>query len=118
MTRKVRHPKPTPEQNAGRNIRRAAAIIENRGWIQGSDGYKEVGFCMRGALRYAVPATEDYSFNYEALQNWLSNIYGPGTMIVGYNDTPGRTKEEVLLTMRKCADELDPGIRPRETYEA
>ena len=106
--RRPRHPKPTVAQNAGRHIRRAADIIEDRGWVQGTDGSKDRGFCIRGAVGYVVPE-ESFTLTWLVLHEWLRNIHGPGSA-VAYNDEKGRTKEEVLFTLRKCADELDPGI--------
>lgn len=106
--RRPRHPKPTVEQNAGRNIRRAADIIQDRGWIRGRDGNKESGFCIRGALIYAIPGGE-FMTTWSLLQAWIHNVYGDINP-VSYNDEVGRTKEEILLTLNNCADELDPKI--------
>jgi hypothetical protein len=119
----LRHPKPTAEQNAGRLVRRAAQILEDRGWIQGDVGDGQRGMCARGAIIFAARGTT----NTEAIDNqvWLTEReftrWLAGTEVGSestawravpmWNDTPGRTKEEVVQYMRKFADEVDPRLK-------
>lgn len=64
----------------------AADLIEQYGWIQGSFGDHQHGFCL---LRAIEPGSVD------ALYREL-----PMGLIV-WNDEPGRTKEQVLAFLRR-----------------
>jgi hypothetical protein len=126
----MRHPKPTPEQNAGRVVRKAALVLEDREWGQGSDLQVSVDgvykMCTRGAINFAVLGVQNMdsmifragrftkinplinlaNTSVMAFSGWLKeNGYGHDT--VSWNDTIGRTKEEVIAYMNKFADEKD-----------
>jgi hypothetical protein len=127
----MRHPKPTHEQNIGRAVRKAAKVLEDRGWTQGTDIARETRqMCTRGAINFAILG-ESKMFSgihpvfrrnkqlhkknelvelawdsVTAFSNWLrQNGYGSDT--VSWNDTKGRTKEEVIAYLNKFADEKD-----------
>lgn len=110
-----RHPKPTLEQNAGRLIRKAAKVLDDRGWVQGRIGTPETGMCVRGVLGFTATGVAG-RFNQDALiaenflREWLRDLGQADTFfgVPGWNDTPGRTKEEIVLHMNKFADEVDP----------
>lgn len=122
MTKK-RHPKPTPEQKAGRVIRKAAQVLADRNWIQGKIGYPDYGMCAVGVINFAIVGdTAGYDTNNtdrlrlvniatRHFSSWLKEIgANGGGYIPSWNDTKGRTKEEVILYMNKFADEMDPQI--------
>lgn len=117
-----RHPKPTPTQNAGRLVRQAATVLNDRKWIQGAEGDPDTGMCARGAINFTANGhTTRRSTSSEtalgAFGAWLvknriaSTLFGiafPESAIPAWNDEPGRQKEEVIQYMNKFADEVDP----------
>ena len=127
----LRHPKPTPEQNAGRLIRRAAQVLEDRAWIQGGIGDGTRGMCVRGAISFTAHGNANVleighdSYRAEVyLSRWLLKLDAiPGiidlerskeqwcSFVPAWNDADGRTKEEVIQYMRKFADEVDPQLK-------
>jgi hypothetical protein len=56
----LRHPKPTAEQNAGRLVRRAAQVLEDRKWIQGDVGNGQRGMCAQGAICFAAHGNANF----------------------------------------------------------
>lgn len=112
MTR--RHPKPTATQNAGRTLRKAADIIEDRGWIQGMLGNAREGFCAIGAIVYtlhghAISIPKDANMVRDRFATWLiTHTEGAFLGIEPWNDSKDNSKEMVIQTMRKAADDLDP----------
>ena len=122
----LRHPKPTVQQNAGRLVRRAAQILDDRDWIQGDVGNGERGMCVRGAIVFAAygSAVKGNFLTHEAemeFSRWLvavgqikgtrSAALADFSSVPGWNDATGRTKEEVVQYMRKFADEVDPRLK-------
>lgn len=124
----MRHPKPTEAQQVGRVVRKAAKILEDREWGQGTDLRNSNGvyqLCTRGAINFAIlGVTQMHAArmltrkkqsnlvelawdSVTAFSNWLrENGYGRDT--VSWNDAKGRTKEEVIAYLNKFADEKDP----------
>jgi len=108
-----RHPKPTEDQKIGRIVRRAADLIEDRGWVKNQAGNKNLGFCVLGSLASTGAVNSDASLAMEKLETWLRenaiiprwNGASPSTET---NDRVAKDKEEVLIWMRKAADEMDP----------
>lgn len=88
-------------------LQHAADLIEKKGWIQGSYGDHVHGFCSIGALNTVA----DPDVYYQATQRLAITVpeefcrrLKPSIQrIIEYNDTPGRTKEEVLQLFRKAA---------------
>jgi hypothetical protein len=80
-------------------LERAADLLEEFGWLQGTLGSKEEGgFCLLGSV---FTAHRDLTGE------------DPGTILpypeVGssiWNDQPGRTKEEVIVRLRGAAARL------------
>lgn len=88
-------------------------VLEKYGWIQGQAGSTHMGFCLSGALtftcnkRYRVqPLDREVLIRREhELLTWrhfFIDTSGIGC-IPNWNDTPGRTKEEVLEELRIVA---------------
>ena len=83
-----------PPDDPGRALLlKAANMIETHGWIQGaaSNGH---GFCALGAI---CLTGENYCAAIDALHRIVPQI-------MDWNDAPGRTKEEVIATLRKAAE--------------
>jgi hypothetical protein len=120
------------EQNAGRLVRRAAQVLDDRKWIQNSVGNGQLGMCARGAIRFAAfgntNSTEASDFTYQAevqFSRWLMEAGAASSLgldlryaleenvsiVPSWNDANGRTKDEVIQYMRKFADEVDPQLR-------
>jgi hypothetical protein len=137
MSKRPRHPKPTPEQIAGRALRKTVKVIEDRGWLWGSFGSKEIGFCAVGGIRYAhtqsvsqdttLTCTVLAVFSKWLMENgyveWLTDTPEEAqhsAVVMHWNDTSKATSirekhasapvdmQEKLAIMRKAADELDP----------
>lgn len=80
----------------------AADVLERDGWCQGSmyradeDG-RIIGRCLLGAVRQAAKTYDDYVFAGDLLVDLLDRA--PST----WNDTPGRTADEVIAKLREFA---------------
>lgn len=94
----------------------AADAIERYGWATGSFGSKEFGFCVRGALRFAIRnvganpfGSDSYCEAERRLVHHLSQITPDIVICVPsdierWNDTGGATsKEHVIATLRAVA---------------
>lgn len=82
----------------------AADLLEHHGWIQGSLGCPRTGMCAVGAITHAaygnVSPIDYESFN-EATRR-INQACGFG--VEGWNDTQGRTKEQVINKLKEAAD--------------
>ncbi len=78
---------------------RAAELIERDGLVQYRSGNRHLGWCAMAALREAD--------NEHLRDGWqrLSTFLGVGS-VVFWNDTPGRTKEQVLAALRGAAESV------------
>lgn len=90
-------------------LQNAAKLIEARGWIQGSYGDHVHGFCSVGALNTATD-TETYYPAAQRLAKAVPKEFCPQlkvsiNRVIEYNDTPGRTRDEVLQLFRKAASD-------------
>lgn len=109
-----RHPKPTPEQNAGRLFRKAAQVLRDRKWIKGEIGNKDYGMCLRGALTFTlIGNAQDECIEAESIFTlWMKENYTNGfSTVPSWNDHHARNKETVILWMDKFADAVDPQRR-------
>lgn len=87
-------------------LRDARKLIEKHGWIQGDWGGYEDGFCALGALNRA---DNEFANKHGGglLVGWwracwlLSQTVG-NAPVMQWNDTPGRTKEEVIDAFKKA----------------
>lgn len=89
---------------------RAADLIADRGWAQGSLADAETGgLCLRGAMKVAAnEAQVPTTFVAMAFNQWL--LANEGTADVpGWNDEPCRSAEDVMLALKRCAI-ADPGL--------
>jgi hypothetical protein len=73
----------------------AASILEERGWIQGA-GHSSNGHC-------AMNAIDSTGAEHRAVLIALITLTEKLGPIAQWNDTPGRTKEEVIAMLRETA---------------
>lgn len=77
--------------------------IEENGWTQGA-AHNEKGYCLYGALQ----CDNEYELKIRNEAFFLvCNKLGKDVSPVGWNDTPGRTKEEVLTLLRDTVKGLE-----------
>lgn len=106
----------------------AAAFIDEHGWLQGSYYSPEYGACAVGGIEHVMAYTmsvfTDWRPGFDsqvedrvlrALVGYLATVddavrghvdHGflcPESMVECWNDTPGRTKEDVVAAMQKAA---------------
>lgn len=104
-------------REAGALARQAAAVIEVRGWNQGSFEADSGEVCIRGAFNMAYRTTSagPSCLAETTFSLWLkdlgviqksSNGYY-GNRLAEWNDEPGRTREEILAYLNKFAEEQD-----------
>lgn len=91
-------------------LREAARILERDGWCRGVTQDITGRYCTTGALGKAalVLSSDDRVFpsTYLAPCLSLARFLGVDT-IVDWNDRPERTAEEVIRSLRACADHLE-----------
>lgn len=76
-------------------------VLEEHGWCQGrfSDGK---GVCLQGALNVATKGIPAKGFTKLDMAIWLSIQEKSGiSNLTDFNDTGGRTKEEVINMLRE-----------------
>jgi hypothetical protein len=89
----------------------AADLLERDGWTQ-KRMYDDGTRCMVGAMLCAATGIESYVRMSDFTEDQL-NVYQEGRqtvvellgsfMLTGWNDTPGRTQEEVVQVLRDAA---------------
>lgn len=94
-------------------LEKAAEVLDARGWCQGHYQDDQGQLCAVGAIRVATWGTArwDHSNAVEYLasrmaQEAMSAHLGVEDIAVGWNDRPGRTKDEVIDTFKHAAKEL------------
>jgi hypothetical protein len=83
-------------------LKAAAEYISEHGWTQGMMREKDGSVCAAGAL-LAVSGYE--SAGREAFTGYLYHT-GGWVNVADWNDQPDRTAEEVILTLKRAAEEL------------
>lgn len=81
---------PPKMPSAGASTREAARRIEQYGWCQGSATGR--GLCAWAAVRFTVPSSM-FDSTIAALESRV------GMNLITWNDTPGRTKADVLALL-------------------
>lgn len=114
--------KPTIRNTIGRHARRAADIIEERGWTRGQLEDRDGRVCALGAFNRATSPmslaegiTLRTAFSLHFGQ-WMQEHYPDQqlpsrlglTWAPSWNDKVFSSKEEVVSWLRKFADDLDP----------
>ena len=117
--------KPTPDNRYGRIARRAADIIDERGWTQGREIDRETGqVCLLGAARLAISPIPYFAQDeivcdlstrfgtwmtehYPEIENIpFRSAFWPSMPM--WNDSVFTSKEETVGWLRKFADDMDP----------
>ncbi len=95
------------------HLRKAAAIIDKYGWVQGRSGSEEEGFCATGSLwhQYSILKKNKQAAlpSAGAAANAAEVVVGE-CCLPGWNDRQGRTKEEVTSLFRRTARALEHGM--------
>ena len=94
-----------PQDTAECWVLREAARIVRQGWCQGAVNYGDQ-FCTMGAMYYALRDEPDASLIVETVDRAIGRLLqyvNYGGSIGGWNDTPGRTAEEVALALEAAA---------------
>lgn len=98
---------------------KAYEVLENYGWVQGTEARDRDGndvpplddqavcFCLQGAIRRSTGGDnefEKFRISNEKVQTVLNGKLGPAVpgTTWEWNDTPGRTKEEVIAVLREA----------------
>ena len=93
-------------------LNKAADLIEERGWAQGSAGWaeSESGLCLEGGIQAATGMLSHTGITecsaYRAVWNHLRTDSRWGffrTNLFDWNDVGGRTANEVIEVLRACA---------------
>lgn len=91
-------------------INRAAELVEE-GWHQGSLARTENGKKHRCMFCAIVDAADGDQRTYgevaDAVSGYIRRHHGSENNTVIYNDTPGRTQQEVVDTLRAAAREVE-----------
>lgn len=88
------------KRKARKLLNDAADLIEEEGWIQGEE-HNSGGYCAIGALKRISGSEWPHitKAHIVAVGALSSRVASP---IVDWNDAPGRTKEEVVNTLREA----------------
>ena len=91
----------------------AATLIKKHGWVQDWEGDCDHGYCLSGALHEAASQHESsgpehdhavWEIGWEAAKRGdvppPVTIFGAMSLIVNYNDSPGRTMNEILEILK------------------
>ena len=94
----------TPLKEWQNDLLSAAEVIERLGWCQDTPGSSTGPVCVMGALHMAVFGTLNpmgHSARFKEAWKRLCDSVGGSCVI--YNDTYGRTKEEMISALRAAA---------------
>jgi L-fucose isomerase-like protein len=94
-----------------RHLDRALQVIEQTGWTQGLMRDEDGGVCLLKALTLA--AGDERVGSYETSTTYVAGTYldvmvhvvtGQPGWFLGWNDEPGRTRDEALALVREAAE--------------
>ena len=100
---------PLERERAQRTLERAIDVIHELGWTHHQYRDVETGaVCITGAIRIACHGNISLCLDFDITKSCeFATVEFMKRVGVGpayYNDTPGRTVEEVLLAMKQVAD--------------
>lgn len=89
---------------------KAIEVLERDGWCQGFLTNSQGQHCLLGAMNQAHYNDEvgDFHQFYELRQAVSAHIYngtGDASSITLWNDTPGRTREDVIELLRRAGED-------------
>lgn len=97
------------DRNAGRLMRKAANVLEDKRWTRGTQVDQTGAMCILGALHYALCGNpKPRNDNALVIKTNVLFTKWHGKPIPVYNDDVARNKDEIVQIMRKFADEFDP----------
>lgn len=85
-----------------KDLLHAANLIESNGWVQGY-WRSEHGYCMRGSVYAVMEATGRNPHDAWPVLHKMEDGMTGQQGCMSFNDTRGRTKEEVIARMRAIA---------------
>jgi hypothetical protein len=88
-------------------LRAAATRLETKGWCQGDSGEEEGPNCLAGALNLVAGRADRQQSARRAFNAFVRS--GDVHVVWPWNDAPGRTADEVIATLRACADAVERG---------
>jgi hypothetical protein len=95
-------------ETVARLVDKAYALIKTYGWTQKSNGDKKVGFCLMGAVWMSSDSDTRMNAAEFAIEQELIRL-GHKPWPVNFNDTPGRTKGEVLVLLSRTSRDVRNG---------
>lgn len=87
-------------------LRNAAQLITAKGWCQGISEDCHGRLCAIGAICRVTESLHQASFVEGILQAFLNS----GQSVSNWNDTHGRTEQEVLRAFLDCAESFEPRL--------
>ncbi len=87
-------------------LRKAADLIDERGWLQGQNFDADGRCCAFWALGKAAGKQRGLRPIYDQFAGYLHARNPRWREVSSWNDAPGRTKEQVVAALRECADLL------------
>jgi len=91
-------PDTKPLNDVQRHLIEARKLIE-RGWCQGDDEFRG-SYCMMGAITRVAPNCSAVF----AADNVLRKVIGEFSSVADWNDSPSRTKAEVLAAFDRAVE--------------
>jgi hypothetical protein len=98
------------KRDAGRLMRKAAEVLNDKTWVKNWGKVEGGTMCLLSALNYTLCGNNTPKRTPMLAQqtgNLFCHWMGIDSIPL-WNDAKDRTKEEVILNMRKFADEYDP----------
>jgi hypothetical protein len=95
----------TRQITAAEHLELTALVIERWGWTQDADRDEDGGRCIRGAQYVLLRLGYGDADTLHRADAHLHQVLAPtgGGSYVAWNDTPGRTKKQVLALLRTAA---------------
>ncbi|MFF4574855.1 hypothetical protein [Streptomyces sp. NPDC001410] len=97
----------TRQVTAAEHLELTALVIERWGWAWGADRDEDGGRCIRGAQFVLLRLGYGNADTLHRATDHLHQVLAPsgGGSFVAWNDTPGRTRDQVLALLRAAAGE-------------
>ena len=84
---------------SGRLVRKAAGVMQDKGYLKGSTGDPQNGFCIRGAVNYAWCGNAQITDNFEYMDT-------PGKIIASLEPPRSKRNPQVVRTLTDFRDYL------------
>jgi hypothetical protein len=105
---------------AVKDLRASADVIDRNGWAQGEYAERQEGkpvetwpVCALGAVNVATSGHPLGGGDWGTIQRFILTketlSAHVGQSVIDWNDTPGRTAEQVTEAFRACADLIEAG---------